>query len=204
MKNTIKSLFLVLCLAITVSCTHKKAGCSYRADPASVQFEWTAFKTSEKVPVKGKFLTAPVTGPTTGKSFSELLTGMQMEIDTASLETGDAGRNVTIVQFFFEKFAANKIKASVESIQGDEQKGVLQIAIEMNGVKKTIPFDYQVSSEGLLDAKSTIQLFDFNLQTAFDSLHQACGDKHTGKDGIAKTWEMVELHLMGKFTKECK
>jgi hypothetical protein len=201
MKNTLP--LITLLILLTASCT-PKGKCTYRGVSDSIQLEWTAYKTSEKVPVQGKFGVSNLTGPMTGGNLNELLTGLKLEIDSGSLLTGDAGRDVTIKQFFFDKFnPADKINASVASLAGDDQKGVLHVTIEMNGVTKTIPFAYQVSSEGMLEAKATIQLFDFNLQEAFASLHQACEDKHTGKDGVSKTWDTVDLLLMGKFSKEC-
>ena len=178
--------------------------CTYSLDGKDVKMQWTAFKTSEKLGVKGTFTKVSLTGATSAASLGDLAKGLSMELDGASVESGNAGRNVTIKQFFFEKFApAFGIKASVAKLEGDDSKGTLHIAITLNGVTKTLPFAYTVQG-GVLEAKAGMTMADFSLKTAFDSLHNACGTLHTGKDGVAKTWEDVELMVSSKFSKVCK
>ena len=210
MRNTL-SLVLVCTLVVlawlpNADATSKPAAekCTYSLDSKDVKMQWTAYKTTEKAGVKGTFTKVSLVGKTSATSLGALAEGLSMELDGASVESGNAGRNVTIKQFFFEKFApAFGIKASVSKFEGDDTKGKIHIAINLNGVTKTLPFAYTVQ-DGVLEAKGTMLMPDFSLKAAFDSLHNACGTLHTGKDGVPKTWEDVELMVSSKFSKVCK
>ena len=185
-------------------CGPKKSACQYSTDPKAIQLVWTAFKFTEKTPVKGRFNKAEVSGKSSAPTLPELMKGLRIDIDGATVETDNPGRNATIQQFFFEKFNPPfKIQATIASVTGDEQKGSLQIKIDLNGAAKEIPFTYTVTPEGAVEAKGTIDILEFGLQPAFDSLHQACQDLHKGKDGVAKTWTQVDLSLTGNIEKEC-
>ena len=205
---SMKNMWIVAlgCAAITligVSNAEAKE-CTYSLDSKDVKMQWTAFKTTEKLGVKGTFTKVSVKGATSAGSLGQLAKGLSMELDGASVESGNAGRNVTIKQFFFEKFAPSLgIKASVAKLEGDDTKGTIHISLSLNGVSKTLPFAYTVQS-GVLEAKASMTMSDFALKTAFDSLHNACGTLHTGKDGVPKTWEDVDLVVSSKFSKVCK
>lgn len=197
-------LFALIAALSLGACAPKKSACTYQGDPKAIQIGWTAFKTSEKTPVKGHFTKFQAMGPGSAESLEKLLTGLHMDIDGASVETDNPARNATIQQFFFEKFnPAFAIHAMATKLEGDDQKGTLTINIKLNGVAKDVPFAYTVNAEGLLEAKGTIDMMDFSLQPAFDSLHQACEDLHKGKDGVSKTWTQVDLSVSGKFQKSC-
>jgi len=92
---------------------------------------------------------------------------------------------------------------ATSKVVGDDTKGAVTIRITMNGVTRAVPFAYTTTPEGTVEAKGSIDLLNFNLKSAFDSLHEACKDKHVGPDGVAKTWTQVDLLLTGKFKKEC-
>ncbi|MCE9626268.1 MAG: YceI family protein [Deltaproteobacteria bacterium] len=201
---TVFSLLLLSGFAQEASAYSKAAACTYTADPKDIQLVWTAFKFTTKAGVKGHFNKAQVSGAPSAKSLAGLMQNLQMEIDAASVDTDNPGRNATIQQFFFEKFApASKIHAATSKVVGDDAKGTATIKITMNGVTRAVPFAYTATPEGILEAKASIDLLNFKLQSAFDSIHEACKDKHTGPDGVSKTWTQVDLALTGKFKKEC-
>lgn len=178
--------------------------CTYRTDPKTIGLEWTAYKTTDKVPVKGHFNTTAVQGPVTAPSLAKLAEGLRMDIDGASIESGDPGRNLTVKDFFFGKFNPPfKMQAIAKKLTGDDTGGNLMIEIDMNGVTREVPFAYTVNGQGELTAKGGINLMDWQLKSAFDSIHQACEQLHTGKDGISKTWDVVDLEIKGQFTKDC-
>jgi polyisoprenoid-binding protein YceI len=198
-------IFCLIAAALTLgACAPKKSACTYEGDPKAIEIGWTAFKFTEKTPVKGTFSKFQAMGPASAESLEKLLTGLHMDVDGASVETDNPGRNATIQQFFFEKFTpAFKIHAMATKLEGDDQKGTLTINIKMNDVAKDVAFSYTVNAEGRLEAIGSIDMLDFGLQPAFDSLHQACGDLHKGKDGVSKTWTQVDLIVSGKFQKSC-
>ena len=178
--------------------------CQYSVAVDGVSVEWTAYKTSKKAPVKGTFNTVSLKGKRSAGSLKDLASGLSMEIDGTSIESGNPGRNVTVSQFFFQKFAPSAgITAKVAKWTGDDQKGTVDISISLNGKSHTVPMAYTVT-EGAFVAEGAFNMMDFALKAAFDSLHQACGTLHTGADGVAKTWEDVGLSLSAKFSKTCK
>ena len=179
--------------------------CTYSADTNDIKLQWTAFKYTEKTGVNGTFNTTKVTGATSAGSLADLVGGLKMEIDASSIESNNPGRNVTIAQFFFAKFApASAISASVKGLKGDDAKGELLIDIAMNGVTKTLPFAYTASADGTFEGRATMDMMDFGLKAAFESIHSACKNQHMGKDGVAKTWPVVDLQVTAKFSKVCK
>ncbi len=197
--------FALLMLAASTACTKKEPACSYASDPKDIKVEWTAFKTMQKVPVKGSLPQLKVTGPSSTASLAELMKGLKVEIDATAIETGNPGRNVTIQEFFFGKLNPPfKLTASVDQVQGDDLKGTLQAKITMNGNAQSVPLNYQTTPDGSFSASGSIDILNFKANPAYDSLHQACEELHKGTDGVSKTWSTVDLSLSGKFKKNCR
>jgi len=180
------------------------AACTYSVGKDAVKVEWTAFKLTTKVGVTGSFNTTRLSGPMEASSLTDLAKGLTMEIDGASIESGNPARNATISQFFFQTFVPSPtITGKVESVKGDDSKGTLEIAVTMNGTTKTVPFAYTISGAHAVEATATIDMMDFAMQKPFDTLHRACEEQHTGEDGISKTWTEVGLKLSGQFSEAC-
>tara|TARA_B100000959_G_scaffold259490_1_gene295164 strand:- start:367 stop:969 length:603 start_codon:yes stop_codon:yes gene_type:complete len=193
----------LLCFVVLLPQGQAKT-CTYGITQDDVKVEWTAFKTNDKVAVKGTFNKMTLNGATSASSLAALAQGLSIDIDGGSIESGNPGRNVTVKQFFFEKFVpAYAMQAKVVKFTGDEKSGSIDIALSLNGVSKTLAFAYTVK-DNVLEAKASMQMFDFGLKAAFDSIHTTCKTLHTGKDGVAKTWDEVDLMVSGKFSKTCK
>jgi hypothetical protein len=62
---------------------------------------------------------------------------------------------------------------------------------------------YKTFPEGEFTASGSFDMLDFGLKTAFDSIHQACFEKHKGADGVSKTWTEVEVRIAAKVSKTC-
>ncbi|MDX1386599.1 MAG: YceI family protein [bacterium] len=179
--------------------------CTYSTDPKTIKLEWTAYKFTDKTPVKGGFRTTAIQGFPSGDSLADLAKKLRMDIDGASIESGDPGRNVTVKDFFFNELNPPfKMAAVVKDLQGTDTQGNLMIEIDMNGVTKEVPFEYTATPEGAITAKGGINLMNWNLKKAFDSIHSACEELHTGPDGISKTWDVVDLQITGNFSKTCQ
>ncbi len=199
------------CLVLALSWVGSRAAlgygaptCTYSTDPKDIHLVWTAFKFSDKTPVKGRFNQAVVSGQPSGKSLAALMKGLRMEIDGSSVETDNPGRNATIQQFFFQKFMPpSQLSAMVSKAVGDDTQGTATLRISMNGVTRAVPFAYRATPEGTIEAKASIDMLDFKLKAAHESLHKACEDKHKGPDGVSKTWTQVDLLVTGKFSKQC-
>ena len=205
MTNAWRTATLALTLALVVRAVPAAAEtCTYSVDPNGISVVWTAFKFTEKTAVNGKFNTRTVSGPTAASSPMALAGGLSMEIDGGSAETDNPARNATIREFFFGKLAPSaKIEASVVDVKGDEQAGTIDMKITMNGVSRVVPFAYSATPEGEVTAKGSIDMLDFAMKAAHDSIHRTCEDLHTGADGVSKTWTEVDLTVTGRFERAC-
>ena len=204
MKSRNVRFFALACALLLALSSDAKAACTYQLGKNPIKLEWTAFKFTEKTGVTGSFNTMTLRGPKQADSLINLARGLSMQIDGTSIESNNPGRNVTISQFFFQKFSPSPdLTAKVTSVEGDDHTGNLSIAITMNGTTKDVPFTYTISKDNQVEAKGSIDMMEFALQSAFDSIHRACETQHTGKDGISKTWTDVDLKLTGRFEKAC-
>ena len=165
---------------------------------------WTAYKTTDKAPVSGTFTATTLSPTQAGPSLAAALDGVSMTIDPASVSSGNEGRDKTLQDKYFGLFAPQaEFTVGVVSVKGDDAGGTVDLNIGMNGVSKTLVFPYQVSPDGTLTAKASLEMLDFGLQAAFDSIHKVCEVLHTGADGVSKTWTDVELSVTAKVTKDC-
>ena len=183
--------------------TAKAPGCSYTLTEFTPG--WTAYKFTEKAPVSGTFNTVKISEMKTGDTLTSVFAGVTGEIEGPSVESNNPARNATIAAAFFGKFVdAAKITAKVTGATGDDKVGLLMVSVTMNGVTKALQMKHEgLKEDGTIVAKANIDMLDFALQAAFDSIHTTCKDLHTGKDGIAKTWTEVEVSIAAKVTKTC-
>lgn len=164
--------------------------CTYRADTANVS--WKAFKTYEKIGVSGAFNRVNFS-PHSDTSVEALLMGSKVTIDTATVNSGNSGRDATLVQSFFKVQHLNTLTATVVGVK--DAKAL--VALTLNGITRTIPFPYQIQGEKII-AKGVMDLGDFSLLPSLQSLNKACFDLHGGK-----TWQEVEIGFEIPFTSTC-
>ncbi len=196
-----KGIFLVL-LAFLWSCqnagTEQKSG--EKADvakPAVFQVDsakvfWTAYKYTKRVGVNGSFDRVEWKGLKAGKQLSEILNGASFKIDVQSLNTGNPQRDKTITEYLFGKMMeTNFIEGRV--LKTDDARGIITVVLRMNNTEKPVDFkftqvDNHVTAIGKIDLVK-----DFHADEPLYFLHTACEDKHTGEDGVSKTWPDVDL-----------
>jgi len=201
MHTTIKAfaLFIVLIPALAYA---QEPQCTYSIDPATSQVEWTAFKTTAKVGVKGQFTKFTVTAPA-APSVSQLLQGLQFTIDTTSVSTGDTNRDGIIVAFFFQQMVGPaEIKGGIEKVSGQD-KGEAQVRVFMNSESELVPMAYQVNPKNQLTATGQLDIMNFGAGQAMSALSQACFEKHKGPDAVSKTWSEVQLKITSTLNKDC-
>ena len=79
--------------------------CIYSYDSTSTVFEWTGYKTTAKVAVKGSFNEMEITGPSLSSDDPiAMLKQLSFKMKTASVETANEVRNGKIANFFFGIF----------------------------------------------------------------------------------------------------
>ncbi|MFP6663416.1 MAG: YceI family protein [Deltaproteobacteria bacterium] len=180
------------------------AECTYSVAPNGVAAEWTAFKTTSKAPVKGHFSETMLEGPHQARTLTALAKGLRMKITGKSVKTGNPGRDVTIASFFFAFMKdGGAIEGQATKVEGDDKKGILHIDVTMNGQTRDVPFAYTISDKLVVAATASIDILDFRMKPAYEQLHRACEEKHTGDDGVAKTWTTVDLALAGTILADC-
>jgi hypothetical protein len=155
---------------------------------------WKAYKTPEKVGVKGK-LTAVEYLPNKkeGKNFKELFVGSKVIIDTTKVDSGNSVRDEKLVKFFFTQMSETKITGEILSIKADPytkgkpRTGKMEVAFTMNGKRVITQLDYHYEKESFM-AQGNIDLIDFAAGNALASINKACFDLHKGK-----TWSDVSI-----------
>lgn len=179
--------FLLTAFVLTTSLFGE---CSYKTQNTKVV--WNAFKTYEKIGVSGTFDKTDFT-PKSAQSIDALLTSSQITIETASVNSGNAGRDAMLLSSFFKIQNNSTIQAKI--ISAKEGKGLVEIS--MNNVKKVIPMNYQIEGEKVL-GKGVIDLGDFAMLPSLNAINKACYDLHAGK-----TWQDVEIKFEITVTKNC-
>ncbi len=185
----IVTLFLVSCAKEKKSEETVKSEKSYSVDKESSTVQWTAYKTTDKVPVKGTFTEINITASNEGNSSSQALKGLAFEIPVSSIFTKDTIRDHKLNKFFFAIMDNTLSLKGVFSVE-DENKG--NLALTMNGMTEDLPFTYEMSKDTIMiDTKMDLNVW--GAQSAVESLHQACLALHTGPDGVSKTWDEVNI-----------
>jgi hypothetical protein len=160
-----------------------------------VKVIWTAFKTPKKLGVNGTFSKIDLQGHFSGNSIKEIVTGSSIKINSQSVDTKDKGRDANISENFFKKVTGDPvITASVESM--DEH--FINLHITMNNKKILVPLSYKIH-RNKLEAKGTLDIFDFGMADSLKSLAEVCKEKHEDK-----SWNDVDLKLEANFKKKCK
>lgn len=172
--------------------------CFYSYNEGATTFEWTAFKTTDKVGVKGGFNEITVESESL-EDPKAVLESITFSIKTSSVETNDESRNGKVAKFFFETINTPTIEGKVKSI-GDNGKAL--ISVIMNGVEVDIEGDYTLEG-GDFSFTSTIDVSSWNAMEGITALNAECNDLHKGKDGISKLWSEVALSFTTSLSSDC-
>ena len=171
-----------------------KSGCVL-VQPKTMEVNWKAYKTLAKKGVGGKFTAVTYTPHALeGKNFKALFVGSKVSIDLSKVDSGNAGRDVTLVKSFFSVLKGKTIEGEIVDIQrtdkhekGKPRTGSVSVKLTMNEKTLTIPMQY-FYDEDKFDAKGTIDLLDFAAGDALSSINKSCYDLHKGK-----TWSDVSI-----------
>ena len=162
---------------------------------AKNSIEWVAYKTTDKVPVKGRFKKVSITKNGEGASAKEAINGAEFSIPVSSLFTADSSRDYKLKKFFFGVMDNTKLLSGVLNLS-DETNGVASIT--MNGITANLPFTYTLKGKQF-KLTATMNLDDWSAQKAVASINLACKELHKGKDGVSKTWSEVGIDISTTF-----
>lgn len=160
-------------------------------DSAKVSF--TAYKTTGKVPVGGKFMVINISNTNPGKTALEALNGAQFSIPVSSLFTNDPSgtRDPKILTSFFGVMKNTEIISGVFKVADDKS---CSAEVTLNGKTVNIPLSYTSASDIQYAFDGVMNLADWDALDAVASLNKACEALHTGMDGVSKTWSEVAVH----------
>ena len=191
MKKFNRILIVALAIPLLFACNK-----SITLDQNSVNVEWTAYKTTDKVPVSGTFNKVEVANLQTGDTPEEVLNGATFSIPVSSLFSDNEERDTKLKKLFFGIMSNTELISGKFIHEGNESK----ISIKMNGVTRDVPVKTSFAAN-TFRMNGTIQLPDFNTQEAMESLNAACYELHMGADGVSKTWEDVAIEGTFVFNK---
>jgi len=208
MKNRIVFFSALTVTLLMSSCTSEpkeievvkpEPTCKYSYNAESTEFEWTAFKTTEKVGVAGSFNEIKVTSIEVDND-KDVIESIQFSMNTASVETNNEDRNGKVAKHFFETINTETIDGSIQSL-GEDGKAIVEIS--MNDLTIEVEGDYELNV-GIFTFETMIDLSLWNAISGVDALNEICKDLHTGEDGVSKLWSEVQLSLKTTLTKTCE
>lgn len=197
--------FLVLLSSVSASAAEgaKNAdqnACRYRLDPDSVRIEWTGYKTTEKLGVKGGFKEVQVRAKErASKSAAAALEGASFSLNPLSVVSGNDARDSSLREEFFKKMAGQQqIFGKLSKVNISDSKGEAVLGLTLNSKMQSVPVQLQIDSSRLVRLEGEIDLLNFTAQDALQSLHRKCEELHKGKDGVSKTWSTVSILATGQ------
>lgn len=174
----------------------------FYVDGSTSTVQWTAYKTTAKTPVTGKFLQLKIQNPTGSTTKLGALQGLSFEIPISSFFSDNDERDNKIKQLFWGIMKDTSVlNGTFKRVHGDENKGKAYVSIIMNQVAQELEMDYTMEGNKVT-LKGTMMLMNWNIKEAFDSLHKACEVLHTGEDGISKTWDEVAVEAVAIIKEE--
>jgi hypothetical protein len=198
----ISILFFVLTISLTACKNEKKEAkpeaqeatpvVKYVAKPEATSVKWTAYKTTEKVPVGGEFKILKFE-PKTGATPEEALNNLSFSIPVSSVFTNDATntRDAKIKESFFGAMLDTELlTGTIKYVDG-----AYSASITMNGVTKDLPLEVKITEERRVAMTGIMNLKDWDALGALESLNKVCFDLHKGADGVSKTWEDVAIEV---------
>jgi polyisoprenoid-binding protein YceI len=199
MKKTLVVLMSLTLTLTSISCKNEKkvekndkqVEKHYSAEPKTTTINWIAYKTTDKVPVKGQFTKVQFENVKKAATPKEALNNLQFKIPVESIFTKDSIRDGKLVKFLFgamkdTEFVLGKIHMN------NENSGTVDIT--MNGFTQVLPITYVISGQ-MITLEAVMDLDNWKAQLALASLNEACKVLHTGPDGIAKTWSEVKIEV---------
>lgn len=159
----------------------------------STKVSFTAYKTTEKLPVGGKFTKINIKETKDGETAMQALNGTTFSIPVSSLFTNDATgtRDPKILEFFFGVMENTELISGEFKVSGEDK---CSIDVTLNGKTANIPLEHTMSDDNSYSFSGVMNLENWDALNAIASINKACEALHTGKDGISKTWSDVAIH----------
>ena len=203
MKKSFVALLALSLLFSVVSCEQfqKKgnaknpfdlSGKMYSVEAKTTTVFWTGYKTTAKTPVKGQFAKVDIANIKKAKTAREAINGITFSIPVSSLFSKDEERDSKLKEFLFGVMDKTEFITGIIHVVNDS---IANADVRMNAVSHTVPLKYFIDGQ-MMSMDGNIDLSDWKALDALASLHKACEEKHTGDDGVSKTWSEVGIHIV--------
>jgi hypothetical protein len=161
-----------------------------------VKVKWSAFKHISKAIVGGEFKDIIVNNFKDSSDLYSAIEGLSFQLGVNSTKTGDTLRDFKIYTSFFGTMLNTKyISGNITSLNKNKTGSVL---INMNNVSKEVDFSWDIDQKHEFFLKTSIDVLDWNANSALNALNDVCLEKHTGPDGINKLWPNVDIVVIAK------
>ena len=200
-KHYLLTFLFIFSLTLTSCKSEKKQEATQEEKPTltlskeNTSVSFTAYKTTDKIPVKGFFSESTAVLPENAATPEEALNGLKFEIPVSSLYTNDTIRDGKLKASFFGAMVNTATLSGTISLT-DAANGT--VALNMNGMTADLPITVAIA-ENTATINGVIDLKNWNALQALASLNEVCFDLHKGPDGVSKTWEDVAIEVVATF-----
>ena len=169
----------------------------YAVDTKSFKIEWEAYKFTSRAAVKGTFDSYMAGGFHKASSVGDLFEGVEILIDTGSVNSGLEVRDMTLGSKFFKLFTGTTIVAQTANYKDGE----VDLLVNMNGRMATRRVAVDINDDKIAFEANFDMMKDFMLGDAWASIHEACKLLHTGPDGKSVTGTDVTVRFSANLIK---
>jgi polyisoprenoid-binding protein YceI len=184
----------------TVVTEDENPSCFYTYNSGTTEMEWTAFKFTEKAPVKGTFTEINVDGTLESDDPMVLLSSLSFSIPVSSISSQNEDRDGKIVKHFFGTIGTETLTGKIVKL-GDNGEAILEV--KMNNMSKEVKGTYTFEEEKF-DFLATIDVANWDALPGINALNTICKDLHTSTDGKSKLWSEVDLKFSTKLKSDCE
>jgi hypothetical protein len=160
----------------------------YSIDTSEIEIQWTAYKFTNKVGVRGIFTQYVFSSESESGTIEDLLEKSKIAIKAQSVSTGDSIRDPKLRNIFFKIFNTDTINGEIL----EAKSGTGNLTLEMNKLKQEIPYTYYLTQDTII-LKTALDLTKWKGDEALQALNKECYDLHKGTDGISKLWPDVDV-----------
>lgn len=204
MKKILVISIVLLTLVYVTSCkkNEKKevspAKKTYSVLVDSTIINWTAYKTTAKVPVKGQFRKLALENVKKDTTILGALDGLKFKIWVSSLYTNDTIRDGKLKKHFFGSLKNTNLITGTLHMNNENSS---KVELTLNGITRELPIAY-IITDNKVTIVANMELDNWQAKAALEALNVVCKDLHTGDDGISKTWSDIKIEVETKLKYE--
>lgn len=203
MKKIYELSIILLIIVLLSSCKENEKkevnpAKAYSVIADSTKINWTAYKTTAKVPVKGQFTDVTIENVKKDSTVLSALNGLKFKIPITSLFTNDTIRDGKLKKFFFGSLQNT---AAIKGTMHINNENSSTAELTMNGITRELPIAY-IITDNRVTIVGNMELDNWQAKAALETLNVVCKDLHTGDDGISKTWSDVKIEVIAVFKYE--